>query len=133
MMRIPKIQARIAELRVTFKECLEQKLGIRQESVARFLHTIIETPVGSVDENHPLAQEMQRTRRAVGRGEDAEEWETEKIKIPSKTEAASLLNKMAGWNADEKLAVTVTNHPEVGAALDSLFGAEEPKKGKRGK
>ena len=82
---------------------LEQKLGVRQETIARFLVACMETPVEEVAENSPLAQEVKRSRKFVGKGEDAEEWEVEQVKTPSKLDAAKELNKMAGWYQPDKV------------------------------
>lgn len=98
----PKVSQRVKELRTNFRDVLENKLGVKQETIARFLVSVLDTPVEEVAENSPLAQEIKRSRKFVGRGEDAEEWEVEQIKTPSKMEAAEKLNKMAGWYEPEK-------------------------------
>ena len=98
-----KVSLRVAELRKSFHEVLEQKLGVRQETIARFLVACMETPVEEVAENSPLAQEVKRSRKFVGKGEDAEEWEVEQVKTPAKLDAAKELNKMAGWYQPDKV------------------------------
>lgn len=99
----PKVSQRVAELRKSFREILEHKLGVKQETVARFLLSVLETPVEEVCENSVLAQEVKRSRKFVGRGEEAEEWEVEQVKTPSKMDAAKELNKMAGWYEPEQV------------------------------
>lgn len=103
MLSDPKISQRVSDLRKSFKEVLENKLGVKQETLARHLLSIIETPVGEVTEESPLCQEFTRTRQKVGHGEEAEEWETEKVKTPSKLDAIKELNKMAGYYAPERV------------------------------
>jgi hypothetical protein len=44
----------------------------------------------------------------VGRGEDAEEWETERIKVPSKLDAIKIDNDMAGEGSEAKTADALT-------------------------
>lgn len=103
MLSDPKISQRVADLRKSFKEVLENKLGVKQETLARHLLSIIETPVGEVTEESPLCQEYTRSRQLIGKGEEAEEWETEKVKTPSKLDAIKELNKMAGYYAPEQV------------------------------
>lgn len=98
-----KVELRVEELRTSFRDVLEKKLGIRQETIARFLAAVIETPVEEVVPDSSLAQEVKRSRKMVGKGEDAEEWEVEQIKTPSKLDAAKELNKMAGWYEPEEV------------------------------
>lgn len=102
-----KVFARVSELRTGFRHVLEQRLGMRQETIARFLVSVIETPVEEVVPNSALAQEVKRSRKIVGRGEDAEEWEVEQVKTPSKLDAAEKLAKMAGWYEPEKHELTI--------------------------
>lgn len=97
-----KIAQRVSELRTSFRDILENKLGVKQETIARTLLAIIEIPIGDVDETHSLAQEVKKTRKFKGKGEDAEEWEVEQIKTPSKLDAIDKLNRMAGWYEPEK-------------------------------
>jgi hypothetical protein len=98
-----KISSRVAELRMSFRDILEKRLGVKQETVARFLISVMETPVEEVCENSVLAQEVKRSRKFVGKGEEAEEWEVEQVKTPSKMDAAKELNKMAGWYEPEEV------------------------------
>lgn len=118
-----KIALRVSELRTSFREVLEKKLGVRQETVARFLLSVMETPVEEVCENSVLAQEVKRSRKFVGRGEDAEEWEVEQIKTPSKMDAAKELNKMAGWYEPEEVKHSGSVEiPGLSEAIAATFG-----------
>ena len=118
-----KIASRVAELRTSFREILEKKLGVRQETVARFLLSVMETPVEEVCENSALAQEVKRSRKFVGKGEDAEEWEIEQVKTPSKMDAAKELNKMAGWYEPEEVKHSGTIEiPGLAEAVAATFG-----------
>lgn len=118
-----KIASRVAELRTSFREVLEKRLGVRQETIARFLVGVLETPVEEVSENSPLAQEVKRSRKFVGRGEDAEEWEIEQIKTPSKMDAAKELNKMAGWYEPEEVKHSGSVEiPGLSEAIAATFG-----------
>lgn len=122
LMAVPEIAERIRQLRTNFARVLEEKLGVKQETIGRYLVEILTSPAGSIDADHPLCQEVVKTRQTHGHGEKAEEWETEKIKIPSKMEAAKILCAMAGWNAPEESKVTVTTHEAVELAISRHFG-----------
>ncbi len=89
------IRSRIEELRLSFEELLTKRLGVTQESIARYLLDVIETPVSDVHKGHKLCQEYQYTEHMNGANE--------KVKMPSKLEAVEKLVKMAGWNAPEKV------------------------------
>lgn len=115
-----EVRLRVAELRMTFQEVLQERLGVRQETIARFLVSVIETPVEEVVPNSALAQEVKRSRKIVGRGEDAEEWEVEQVKTPSKLDAADKLAKMAGWYEPEK--VEHSGDEKLLAALSAIRG-----------
>jgi hypothetical protein len=118
-----KIASRVAELRTSFREVLEKKLGVRQETVARFLLSVLETPVEEVVPDSALAQEVKRTRKVVGRGEEAEEWEVEQVKTPSKMDAAKELNKMAGWYEPEEVKHSGSVEiPGLAEAVAATFG-----------
>lgn len=106
-----EVALRVAELRKSFEHVLEHKLGVRQETMARYLLSVIETPIGEITINSPLCQEYKRTRKMVGRGEEAEEWEVEQVKKPAALDAVDKLVKMAGWYSTEKLQI------EAGDAL----------------
>lgn len=74
-------------------------LSIREKR--EYLARLVRTPIGNVDverdgENGDLCQEVTRVRRVVGGGEDAEEWEVEKMKVAGKLEAIKLDSVLAG-------------------------------------
>lgn len=123
MLSDPMVSQRVAELRTSFREILEKKLGVRQETVARFLLSVMETPVEEVCENSALAQEVKRSRKFVGKGEAAEEWEIEQVKTPSKMDAAKELNKMAGWYEPEEVKHSGTVEIQgLAEAVAATFG-----------
>ncbi len=66
-----------------------------KEEVMRMLYHAVVTPVGYVDEESPLAQEV--TRDLIEKGEDAPDVLKVKVKMPGKVEAAKLLAQMQGW------------------------------------
>lgn len=102
-----------------------------KEEVMRFLHQVITTPVGYVDEESPLAQEVQREEMQMGgargqlkRGQAESGNEEEnppvevtkvKIKTPGKVEAAKLLAQMQGWDKskDDPMAKAVDTMAEM--------------------
>lgn len=102
-----------------------------KEEVMRFLHQVITTPVGYVDEESPLAQEVQREEMQMGgargqlkRGQAESGNEEEnppvevtkvKIKTPGKVEAAKLLAQMQGWDKskDDPMSKAVDTMAEM--------------------
>lgn len=98
-----------------------------KEEVMRFLHHVITTPVGYVDEESPLAQEVQREEMTQGgargqlkrgqaeSGNEEESPEVEvtkvKIKMPGKVEAAKLLAQMQGWEKPTEINVNLPYEP----------------------
>ena|GEM_PF-5002902 len=66
------------------------------------------TPVGKIDEKSVFAQEVTRVRKVVGTGDEAEEYEVEKIKAVGKIDALKLIGAWSkfetGSEADNKLA-----------------------------
>lgn len=88
----PKVSERVSELRKMAEEALERRLGWNKEKALTYLVEILETPIGEVDQDHRLAQEI---------GYDSEG--QMKIKLPSKSDAMKQLSAMTGWNAPEKV------------------------------
>jgi len=77
------IQARIAEIKGENTEIFR----LSREQVLNFLADVIETPIGKVDEESRLAQE-------VAYGKDGA---IDKLKMPGKIEAARLAGQWCGW------------------------------------
>jgi hypothetical protein len=102
----PKIAERIAELRIAANETLEKRLGWTKEKAMAYLVEVLETPVGELDEKHRLANEV--TRDELHSGEDKPDVTRVKIKGISKADAMKQLATMCGWNAEEKLELTVS-------------------------
>jgi len=85
-----KIEERIAQLRAKTIEKLEMK----RETVAKQLFDAIITPIGDLNDKHPLVQEVTTTTTALG--------VTKKVKMMGKVESARLLCDMMGWKEPEK-------------------------------
>lgn len=62
---------------------------------------ILRTPIGEIDQNHPLAQEMTIT-------ETGEKVVT-RVKLPSKLDALDKLAKICAWYAPEKFEGTIAD------------------------
>lgn len=123
----PDIQQRIAWLR---EESLKS-WKCEKEEVMRFLHAVVITPVGYVDEESPLAQEVTREEVQQGgqqgrlrrgdadEGNEIESPETTlvktKIKMPGKKECAELLAKMQGWEKPAEVKLNVSYEPPAQA------------------
>jgi hypothetical protein len=103
------IQQRIAWLR---EESLKN-WKCEKEEVMRFLHAVVMTPVGYVDEESPLAQEV--TRDIIEKGEEEPDVLKVKVKMPGKKECAELLAKMQGWEKPAEVKLNVSYEPPAQA------------------
>ena len=87
----PEIEAYMAEIRAKATKEAEVDLA----KVMKYLGTAIFTPVGEIDESHPLAQEVVHEDMPNG-------GRRTKIKMVGKIESAKLLAALAGWMAPKK-------------------------------
>lgn len=106
LMTKPDIRARIDWL----KKEAARTFAVDKAEVMKFLWNIVHTPIGYIDEESPLAQELIRKTLGGAQGQlkrgDADSGNEEvspevletKIKIPGKVEAAKLLASMNGWD-----------------------------------
>jgi hypothetical protein len=94
------------ELRAEVERLRAQDLAAMdfdRQSALRFLVDVIRTPAGCVDEYDAVAQEVTRETRRSGRGDDAEEYEVTKIKMPGKIDAIREFSRITGLYAPTKL------------------------------
>ena len=91
------VSSRVEELQKMAETTLEKRLGWNKEKALTYLVEILETPVGEVDENHRLAQEI---------GYDMQG--QKKIKLPGKDSAMKQIAAMCGWNDPEKHSLEVS-------------------------
>ena len=110
----PNIQARIKWIRA---EALKD-VGESIEKAVRWYQTVIETPVGYVDDESPLAQEVQRD--ITGNEEDGVVTKV-KIKIPCKIKARERIDKLMGFEKPQELNVSLGYEPP-GKAMERLTG-----------
>lgn len=80
------LAARIKEL----QEPLEAKRKLTLERTYELLHDIAVTPIGEIDEGHPLAQAVKRSP----------EGNVIEVKMPAKLDAITLNAKLQGWLAE---------------------------------
>ncbi len=129
----PNIQARIAWIR---EEALKHVKITLEEQLLWYLR-VRETPVGYVDDESPLAQEVQRDEVQTGgaqgqlkrgneeSGNEVESPETVvtkvKIKIPSKMDASKQIDKLMGFEKPQELNVNLGYEPP-GKAMERLLG-----------
>ena len=93
LMTFDGIKQRISQLRAKALLCHD----LNREELARFYSSVIVTPVGQVDANHPLAQSVEITDKGI------------KIRLPDKNAAAAGLSRLHGWDAAERVDLTLTN------------------------
>lgn len=117
------IRARIEWLR---KEAVKA-FTCDKEELMRFLHAVVFTPVGHVDEESPLAQEVQWEEMQAGgsqgklRRGDADSGNEEasepvtilkrKVKMPGKKECGELLARMQGWEKPKEVLLNMAYEP----------------------
>lgn len=78
------------------QERISAQSRIKQWQLLEFLSDVITTPVGDIDENSILAQEV--TRDEIG-----EQTLKTTVKMVNKIAAIDRLTKMLGWNAPKKV------------------------------
>jgi hypothetical protein len=111
LLRDIKISSRVEELQKLAETTLEKRLGWNKEKALTYLVEILETPVGEVDQDHRLAQEVKDT-------EDGKQ-----IKLPSKADAMKQIAAMCGWNEPEKIKHSGSVGLEVlSEAVAKVFG-----------
>lgn len=93
-----KVKARIAYLRKQLGESITERIGITADYLARHHMAIIETPIGEIDENHPLAQEWHREQAGSDEGPIIKT----RVKMPAKDSSLKALADLIGANAPVK-------------------------------
>lgn len=100
----PNIQARIRWIR----EDSLKNVKIRIEESLRWYQTVRDTPVGYVDEESPLAQEVQKEIEGT---EETGPILKVKIKIPSKMDAQRQIDKLMGFEKPQEVNVNLPYEP----------------------
>ena len=77
------INQRILEL----KQPISDKFALTKDESLQFLADIVRTPIGKIDEMHPLAQAVKRSP----------EGNVVEVKMPAKLDALTLNAKLQGW------------------------------------
>lgn len=88
LLKKPLFQKRLDEIRESDKRLIEEKLGFGREQIIRYLIDGANTPVGDIDEHHPLCQEYTVTA--------GEEFSQTKVKMVSKMDCIDKLSKILG-------------------------------------
>ncbi len=96
MQRVAKVRAAIEAARAELRE----KSRMKKEDALDWLIDVLRTPVGEVDENHVLAQE-------VVTDELGDTIVRRRVKMVGKMEAMEKLAKMLSWYEPEKHSVEV--------------------------
>lgn len=104
----PNVAQRVQELKKKCEQIAEKRFDFTKQKLIGYLLEVIETPVGELDQNHRLANEVTRDEIMGGDAEDTATITRVKIKGISKAEAAKQLAALCGWNEAEKLEIGVT-------------------------
>jgi len=119
LLRNPRVQQRIKWIQDQLSEhCL-----ITKKQRLDYAFEVLMSTCADMTPENPIVQSWKRTRKTVGRGEDAEEWETEEIKICDKMRALDIINKMLGDYAPEKIEDVTPLLPTERAGLAAIGGA----------
>jgi hypothetical protein len=108
----PNIQARIRWIR----EDSLKDVKIRVEESLRWYQTVRDTPVGYIDEESPLAQEVQKEIEGT---EESGPLLKVKVKIPSKMDAAKQIDKLMGFEKPQEINLNLPYEPP-NVALERL-------------
>lgn len=113
-----KITSRIEQLQKQYEQIAERQLHFGKEKLIRLLVEVIETPVGELDQNHRLANEVTRDEIMGSKPDDPITVQRVKIKGISKADAIKQLAQICGWNAATKMEVAADN--TLAAALAGI-------------
>lgn len=95
------VKAQVAAMRA--KDA--RKSEFTRENLAAQLIAAYITPVGAVDENSPLAEEVIRTTVVTGTGKNKRTETRVRVKMMGKLQSGRLLCDMYGWKEPEQLVV----------------------------
>ena len=96
-----RLNAKVLPRVLEIQETCAKAFTVEKVALIRFLADVIRTPVGSVDDKSPLAQEVD----VFPAGPDGQV--RVRIKMPSKLDAVDKLAKLLGYYASEKVESTV--------------------------
>jgi hypothetical protein len=96
----PGISERIVWLKAEIARKVTDEFAWRDIDALNWALSVIQTPIGKIDKNHPLCQEYSYTSNEHG---GAERW-----KMPAKMDALAKIIQIKGWDkgteADRKIA-----------------------------
>ena len=98
-----KVALRVEELKKKCEQIAERRFEFSKQKLIGYLLEVLETPVGELDQNHRLANEVTRDEIMGGDANDTAIITRVKIKGISKAEAAKQLSALCGWNEADKM------------------------------
>lgn len=113
VLAMPAVRAEIERLSKPFGH----GKSLLREQIKGFLHDVVTTPVGEVDEFHPLAQKV---KRVTTTNKDGDQVETVTVEMPGKLEAAMASAKLDGMLIER--VVNTHTHMPLGSVLAGLCG-----------
>ncbi len=108
------MQKRIIELRESAARVADLMHGVNRLSLVAWHKSVLDTPVGELHENHPLAQEMTITETTRMTDEGPVQTRRVKIKMPAKTDSARELAKILGYYAQPQIDSNLDDYPATG-------------------
>jgi hypothetical protein len=131
----PKISQRVEELQAQCEQIAEKRYGFGKQKLIGYLIEVLETPVGDLNEDHRLANEVTyevqggnaRGKLKRGNADEGNEIRSElvevaKIKGVSKADAYKQLATLCGWNEPEKIDIkAAVAIPGLEEAVKAVF------------
>ena len=118
--KVDKVAMRVSYLRSESGKVALKNFGIDAETVILQHMEIVTTPIGEIDETHPLCTKMKRSRRITGAGEDKQVWEVEEVTKPCVSRSLEALANLCGFNAATKTEATVKTDLDTDDLLRNL-------------
>ena len=101
--RKPEILAEIQRIREKVEK-MPGSVFLTMQEKRNFLARVVRCHLHTEPVDSDLIQEISRTKRTIGRGDEAEEWDVEKVKLPDKIKAIVTDNDLAADGSAAKAA-----------------------------
>jgi hypothetical protein len=105
--KLDKVAERVSYLKAQAGKVALRHFGIDAETLILKHMEIISTPIGEIDETHPLCTKMKRSRRITGAGGVKQVWEVEEVAKPCVSRSLEALANLCGLNAAMKTETMV--------------------------
>lgn len=122
LLNSPKVAPRVKFLRGAVGRVAVHNFGVDAATLLRMHLEIATTPLGEVDENHPLCSKLKRKRRVEGGPEGKDEWIVEEVSLPCKSRSLEAIASLCGFNSAIKTEATIKTHDDTDDLLSNPAG-----------